>query len=114
MTKDFISISNHTDYPSDIVDDKAFKECLFRYVQITEANELNDMRKNEVALKVASDFYREGYTKRVVDLAEKIFFRRTSFYTEEIETAKMDDRKPVVKDTSNRDRPVNKFSRYRI
>jgi len=69
----------------------------------------NDMRKNELALKIAMEYYKEGYTKRVVDMAEYMYYRTsTNYQSATIQEKKVEPPKP------KRDRPGNPFSRYRI
>lgn len=96
-------------FPSEQVEEKAFRECFFRYMTEVEGYVSNDMRKNELALRIAMEYYKEGYTKRVVDLAEFMYYRTsTNYHSATIQEKKVEPPKPRM------DRPGNPFSRYRI
>jgi hypothetical protein len=96
-------------FPSEEVDEKAFRECFFRFKTQMHAVESDPMRKNELALRIACDYYNEGYSKRVIDLAEYMYFRTSeNFQIATITEKKVEMPKPKEA------RPSNPFSRYRI
>jgi hypothetical protein len=95
-------------FPSENVDGKAFKECFFRFKEELYSVS-NDMRKNELALRIAAEYYKEGYTKRVIDLAEYMYYRTTENYqSATIQEKKVEPSKPT------KPRPPNPFTKYRI
>lgn len=96
------------DFPSEIVEEKAFNECFFRFKE--ELHSASDeMKKNELALRISVDYYKEGYTKRAIDLAEYMYFRTTQNYQNAII-----QEKKVAPVQQKKDRPSNPFSKYRI
>lgn len=96
-------------FPSEEVDEKAFRECFFRFKEQIHTVSSDPMRRNELALRIALEYYNEGYTQRVIDLAEYMYFRTTeNFQIATISEKKVESKKP----TSNR--PSNPYSKYRI
>ncbi|MFA5403679.1 MAG: hypothetical protein WC358_01975 [Ignavibacteria bacterium] len=96
-------------FPSEEVDEEAFRECFFRFKNLIHTVDSDPMRKNELALKIASEYYKEGYTKRVIELAEYMYFRTSeNFHSATISEKKVETPKP------KENRPSNPYSRYRI
>lgn len=96
-------------FPSENVDEKAFRECFFRFKEQLDLVPPDPMRRNELALRIAVDYYKEGYSKRVIDLAEYMYFRTTeNFQIATIPEKRVDPPKQA------KDRPSNPYSRYRI
>lgn len=98
-------------FPSEnITDEKAFRECLFQYKELYSTAG-SDMDKNELAIKIVQSYYNEGLTRRVIELAELIYYKNSpSFKNATISKEQPDPRRTV----SRADKPSNPFSRYRI
>jgi len=99
------------DFPTDDISEADFRQCYFRYFEILEYGSMSEMAKNEIALKIASDFYGESYTARVISLAEKMYFRTTGNYESESATIKEEAQIPPAKTVVE---GTNPFHRYRI
>ena len=96
-------------FPSEHVDETALKGCFRSYILATE-NVISDMRKNEIALRIAKAYFNEGYSKRVIDLAEKMYFMSTSPSESDSKPATIKTDEVKTKPTVNK----NPFSRYKI
>lgn len=96
-------------FPSEEIDEKAFRECFFRFKEESIGSSSDPMRQNELALRIAMEYYKEGYTKRVIDLAEYMFYRTTeNFQSATIQEKKAEAPKKKASDLKN------PYSRYRI
>lgn len=98
------------DFLSNEVNSKDFNECYFRFHELLEFGSLSEMAKNMVAIKIASDFYNEEYTPRVMALAEEMYFRTTGNYLRESATIKEEPKPQKTKVVEGN----NPFHRYRI
>lgn len=99
-------------FPSEQVkDEKAFRECLFRYKELLYTVS-GEVEKNELALRIVSDYYKESHTARVFELAELIYYKNSpSFKNATIQSGVQE---PRTVDRKNINKPPNPFSKYRI
>lgn len=94
-------------FPSEQVDEKAFNECFFRFKTLSPTVP-EGMERNELALKIALEYYGEGYTERVVNLAELMYFK-----TSPMPSGATIQVKPKARQDKG-DKPLNPYSKYRI
>lgn len=96
-------------FPSDLVDTVAFNKCFPKFSRICEISVLDNMGKNELALKISSEYYNEKFSKRVIDLAEQIYSKVNG----SIESATI-PQKDNTRRMPEESHTGNPFKRYRI
>jgi hypothetical protein len=100
-------VSNEDFFPSEQVDEKAFNECFFRFKTLSPTVP-EGMERNELAIRIAMEYYKEGFTERVVNLAELMYFKTSPMPSGATIQVKPKARPERV------DKPSNPYSKYRI